>query len=222
MHKVYSGPEEILSHLISRYPVLVPQEKNIQDAFDLLCTSFESGGKLLLCGNGGSASDCQHIAGELMKSFTLRREPDCEFESSIREMYPESADFLLSKLEQGLPAIPLTESTSLLTAVINDTASDTVYAQQVYSLANHADTLLCISTSGNSTNCVLAAQTAQALGLFVISLTGSKDSKLSEISDITIQVPAMETYEIQELHLPVYHTLCLMLEYYFFGPEIHS
>lgn len=219
MHEMYSGPMEILDRLITRYPVLASSKEDILAAYDALCGTFAAGNTLYLCGNGGSASDCGHIAGELMKAFTLRREPDEGFANTLRTRYPADAEYLLGKLERGLPAVPLTETASLVTAVMNDTAADTVFAQQVYAMGKTNDALLCISTSGNSRNCVLAAQTAQALGMRVISLTGGNESKLSAVSDVTVAVGATETYKVQELHLPVYHALCLMLEYRFFGPH---
>lgn len=209
---------EILDCLITRYPMLASSREDILAAYDALCGTFSAGNALYLCGNGGSAADCGHIAGELMKAFTLRREPDADFSASLNARFPADAGYLLGKLERGLPAIPLTETASLVTAVMNDTAADTVFAQQVYAMGRPGDTLMCISTSGNSRNCVLAAKTAQALGMRVISLTGGNASKLSAVSDVTVAVAATETYKVQELHLPVYHAICLMLEYRFFGP----
>lgn len=219
MHETYSGPGEILNLLISRHPELAPAREDILAAYEALSDTFQAGNTLYLCGNGGSASDCQHIAGELLKAFTLRREPDKRFASALAARCPEDAAYLLSKLERGLNAVPLTEFSSLMTAVMNDTASDTVFAQQVYAMGRMGDALVCISTSGNSRNCVLAAETAQAIGMRVISLTGANESKLFAVSDVTIRVPETETYKIQELHLPVYHALCLMLEYRFFGSD---
>lgn len=216
MHERFSGPEEVLSQLIRRYPALKPEEASVREAFLLLKTCYEKGGKLLLCGNGGSAADAMHIAGELMKAFVLPRRPDAAFMEAVRARFPEDAGLLLSKLERGLAAIPLVESASVSTAIQNDTAPELVFAQQVYALGKKEDVLFAISTSGNSRNILYAAETAKALGMTVISLTGKGPNGLTDLSDCQIAVPETETFRIQELHLPVYHALCLMLEHAFF------
>lgn len=217
MHIQFSGTEEILAQLIQRYPSLTGQKGQIQQAYRIMAESFENGEKLLLCGNGGSAADALHIAGELMKSFILPRRINEDFACTLAEEFPEDAAFLLEKLEGALPAIPLVESAAVSTAVQNDTASSLVFAQQVYGLGKPGDVLCCISTSGNSANIVYAAEVAHALGMKVISLTGKTPNKLEKISDCTIGVDDTETFRIQELHLPIYHALCLMLENRFFA-----
>lgn len=217
VHTRFSGPEEVLTRLTERYPALLPQRDGIEAAYNILRDNFARGGKLLLCGNGGSAADALHIAGELMKSFILPRRPDPDFVRTVRERFPEDAAFLLGKLERALPAIPLVESAAVSTAVQNDTASVLVFAQQVYGLGRKGDVLLGISTSGNSQNVLYAAETARALGMGVVTLTGRAPNRLTALSDCQIAVDDTETFRIQELHLPVYHALCLMLEQFFFA-----
>lgn len=185
------------------------QIATIKNACLLLIDTFKGGNKLLLCGNGGSAADCEHISGELMKGFLLKRELSEEIKNKI-------GDFA-DKLQSGLPCVPLTSLTSLSTAVANDNSADMIFAQSVIALGQKNDTLIAMSTSGNSKNVVFAAKTAKALGMKVISITGKNDSLLSDISDITIQIPETETYRIQELTLPVYHALCADIEAYFYG-----
>lgn len=180
----------------------------IKNACNLLIDTFKNGNKLLLCGNGGSAADCEHISGELMKGFLLKRELSDETKSLI-------GDFADS-LQYGLPCIPLTSLTSLSTAVANDNSADMIFAQPVIALGQKNDALIAMSTSGNSKNVVFAAKTAKAIGMKIISITGAYDSVLSEISDVTIKIPETETYRIQELTLPVYHALCADIEAYFY------
>lgn len=181
----------------------------IKNACNLLIDTFKNGNKLLLCGNGGSAADCEHISGELMKGFLLKR----ELSEETKNLIGDFAD----KLQYGLPCIPLTSLTSLSTAVANDNSADMIFAQPVIALGQKNDTLIAMSTSGNSKNVVFAAKTAKAIGMKIISITGAYDSVLSEISDVTIKIPETETYRIQELTLPVYHALCADIEAYFYG-----
>lgn len=183
----------------------------IIEAIEIIIKSFKNKGKLLCCGNGGSAADCEHIVGELMKGFVLPR-------NLSEELVNEIGDLELSNsLQYGLPAISLVSHTALSTAFSNDQLPSAVFAQQVLGYGNKEDVLLCISTSGNSLNCVYAAKVARALNIKVIALTGEKDSKLKELSDVTIQAPSKDTYRIQEYHLPIYHTMCLVIENEFFG-----
>ncbi|MCR5073209.1 MAG: SIS domain-containing protein [Clostridiales bacterium] len=217
MHIHFSGPDEILDQLIARYPALVPARESIQSAFGILSDCFADGNKLLLCGNGGSAADALHIAGELMKSFVLPRKPDAAFQEALFKLFPGDAPFLTEKLERALPAVALVGNPAVCTAVQNDTAAKTVFAQQVYGLGTQNDVLFGISTSGNSENVVLAAETAKALGMRVITLTGRGPNRLTAVSDCQIAVDGEETFRVQELHLPVYHALCLMLEDRFFS-----
>ena len=169
------------------------------------------GGKLLIAGNGGSASDSLHIVGELMKGFCNPRKINDELREKIGD------EELSNVLQYGLPAISLCSETALFTAFLNDQSADAVFAQGVLGYGKKEDILLLISTSGNSSNCVKAMKVAKALGIKVIALTGKKDSKLSEGADVTIKATETETYKIQELHLPIYHAICLALEQEFFG-----
>ena len=202
---------EFVKDLIDNYPQLKECEKSIIDSLNILISTYENDGKLLICGNGGSAADSEHIVGELMKGFILPRKIDQKLEKIIGDSE------LSSVLQKGLPAISLVSHTALSTAFANDNLPTAVFAQQVLVYGKKNDTLLCISTSGNSKNCVYAAKVAKALGINVISLTGKNVSKLEELSDLTIKVPFSETYRIQEYHLPIYHAICLALENEFFS-----
>ena len=203
--------ERILDELIARYPALGYERNNILGAFLIIYQSYCNGNKLLLCGNGGSAADCEHIAGELMKCFRKKRPVNEEFSLKLRS-FGEEGRLLSEKLEKALPAIALTDQIALSTAIANDIGQNFIFAQRLYGIARSGDVLLAISTSGNSQNCVYAALTAKAAGLKVIALTGAADSRLSGVADVTVRVPETETYKVQELHLPVYHCLCAMLE----------
>ena len=201
-----------LETLIGRYPVLAPIRQDIEEAYGILKDCYDGGGKLLIAGNGGSCSDSLHIVGELMKGFCKRRPLPAELEASIRGFDSEEGDELCSKLQMGLMAISLTEHQSLNTAFANDVDANYSFAQQVLGYGRPGDVLLLISTSGNSRNLLHALPVAKALGMTVIGLTGKDGGKLSKKADISIIVPEQETYRIQEFHLPIYHTLCLMLE----------
>ena len=200
-----------IDELIKRYPELNNCYADIILATEALIKCYKNGGKLLVCGNGGSASDSLHIVGELMKSFKLKRPISNELKELIAD------DELSNSLELGLPAISLVSEIALTTAYSNDRVPEAVFAQGVLGYGKKGDVLLSISTSGNSKNCVDAVKVANALGLVSISLTGKKDSLLSSISKITIKAQATETFKIQELHLPIYHAICLALEEEFFG-----
>lgn len=211
--------EKILLHvdlLIERYPVLESCKDDILNAYYLLEESYSNRNKLLVAGNGGSAADSEHIVGELMKSFKLPRKLDKEFKSKLIQEDEELGLALSENLQGALPAIALDGHSALSTAYMNDCEPLLCFAQQVNGFGNEGDIFLGISTSGNSKNILYAAVTAHAKGMKVIGLTGQKESKLSEIADVCIKVPETETYMIQELHLPVYHCLCLMLEESFF------
>lgn len=205
-----------MENLLKRYPALEDVSNEIHAALSLLIETYKNGGKLLLCGNGGSAADCDHIVGELMKSFKTKRPIEPVFKNSLKCL-GESGAYLAETLEAGLPAISLCEHNSLSTAYSNDRAPDAVFAQQLSVLGNKGDALLALTTSGNSRNCVLAAITAKAKGIKVISITGEGGGKIAELSDITIKLPETETYLTQELTLPVYHFLCAELEKHFFN-----
>lgn len=206
----------ILNDLLGRYPQLSVCKEDICHAFDLLSDSYKNNGKLLVCGNGGSAADAEHIVGELMKGFKNPRRLDGQYQERLKNVDDVLGDRLADQLQGALPAIALDGHSALTTAYMNDCDPLLCFAQQVNGYGKEGDVLLGISTSGNSKNVIYAAVTAKAKGMKVIGLTGKKDSKLSELADVCIQVPETETYKIQELHLPVYHCLCLMLEEEFF------
>lgn len=203
--------------LMERYSVLEVCKEDIIKAYECLEASYTNGNKLLVCGNGGSASDSEHIVGELMKEFRQKRKVYSEQADAMKAIDPELGVILAQHLQEALPAITLTAHSSLTTAFMNDSEPVLVFAQQVNGYGKEGDTFLGISTSGNSMNVLYAAVTAKARGLKVLGLTGLKESKLSKLADVCVRVPEIETYRIQELHLPVYHCLCLMLEDHFFG-----
>ena len=207
----------ILNDLVSRYPQLAICKEDVAKVFAVLSESYHNHGKLLICGNGGSAADAEHIVGELMKGFKSPRHLDEVSQSQLKNVDNGLGNLLAKNLQGALPAIALDGHPALTTAYINDCNPLLCFAQQVNGYGREGDVLLGISTSGNSQNVIYAAVTAKAKGMKVIGLTGAKDSKLSELADVCIQVPETETYKIQELHLPVYHCLCLMLEEEFFG-----
>ena len=209
--------EKHLDRLIGRYPRLSVCREDIWKAYQLLEMAYSNGRKLLVCGNGGSASDSEHITGELMKEFKLKRKVYAAQAEAMKKIDPLLGQTLAENLQGALPTISLTGHSSLQTAFMNDAEPDLVFAQQVNGLGKTGDILLGISTSGNSKNVLYAAVTAKARGLKVIGLTGARENRLMLFADVCIQVPETETYMIQELHLPVYHCLCLMLEERFFG-----
>lgn len=207
---------DYLQELLKRYPVLESTGASIRSAFELLRDSYEAGGKLLIAGNGGSAADSEHITGELMKNFVKKRALPSDFLCALKSTAAGYADYLAGHLQPGLPAVSLTGHPGLASACINDIDGNIVYAQQLYGLGKKGDVFLGISTSGNAKNVFYALLTAKALGMKTIGLTGGTGGLLAENADIAIVVPEKETYKIQELHLPVYHALCLLLEEHFF------
>ena len=211
--------ENELAILLERYPKLESCKKDIINAYLTLEEAYCDNKKLLIAGNGGSAADSEHIAGELMKSFKIKRPISKELSEKLISIDPNRGESLTKNLEMPLRAIPLTSHVSITTAYMNDADPLGVFAQQVLGYGDSGDVFLGISTSGNSENIIKACVVAKALGLKVIGLSGQKESKLSDIADICIRVPETETYKIQELHLPVYHCLCLMLEQQFYGVE---
>lgn len=206
-----------IEHLIDRYPKLIVCREDIIKAYEILEKAYSSGRKLLVSGNGGSASDSEHIVGELMKEFKLKRRVFGEQATALKEIDSELGQTLADNLQGALPAISLTGHSSMTTAFMNDSMPELVFAQQVNGYGKAGDVYLGISTSGNSKNVLYAAVNAKARGLHVIGLTGSHENKLMKYADVCIRVPETETYKIQEYHLPVYHCLCLMLEEKFFG-----
>ena len=206
-----------LEQLVSRYPVLDACKQDIAAAYAAMARAYTGGGKLLIAGNGGSAADAEHIAGELMKGFKLKRRLCEQTQERLKSIDPERGSVLAENLQGALSAIALDGHPALSTAYMNDCEPLLCFAQQVNGYGREGDALLAISTSGNSANVLYAAVTAKAKGMTVIGLTGERDSKLSALADICIRAPQTETFMIQELHLPIYHCLCLMLEEHFFG-----
>lgn len=211
--------EKHMNLLVERYPRLNTCKQDIVDAYLLLEKCYENDHKLLIAGNGGSAADSEHIAGELMKRFKIFRPVPAEFADKLMDIDPVRGKNLVKKLECGLMAVPLVAHEALTTAYINDVDGLCVFAQQLYGFGRPGDVFLGISTSGNSKNIMSATVVARALGIKVIALTGATGGELAQVADVSINVPEQETYMIQELHLPVYHCLCLMLEDHFFGKE---
>lgn len=209
--------QKYLDLLIERYPRLDCCKTDIEMSFKILEECYETDHKLLIAGNGGSAADSEHIAGELMKRFKTPRPVPVEFKNKLLSIDPERGKNLAHNLERGLMAIPLVAHEALTTAYINDVDGLGVFAQQLYGFGRSGDVFLGISTSGNSKNIMSATVVARALGIKVLGLTGGTGGELGKVADVTICVPETETYKIQELHLPVYHALCLMLEDRFFG-----
>lgn len=207
----------MLNELIDRYPTLLPIKDNIESVADEIIKCYENGNKLLICGNGGSCADSDHIVGELMKGFLKKRPISDELKLKMKSNNPEIEDSILNNLQMGLPAISLPSFTALNSAFCNDVDPELIYAQALMGLGQKDDILLCISTSGNSKNVYAAAKVGKALGLIIIGLTGATGGKLKEISDICITAPETETFKIQELHLPIYHYLCAKTEEHFFS-----
>ena len=202
--------EKDFKELILRYPVLSDCVEQISFAYKILIDCFQNEQKLLVCGNGGSASDSEHIAGELLKSFRFKRSiSDLTFKENFKRYYKRDVP---EYLEDGFPVIPLTSQSVFTSAFCNDANPVGVFAQQVYVYGQKNDVLLILSTSGNSLNCVEAAKVAKANSLKVIAMTGAKKSKLYKIADVTIMVPKILTHEVQELHLPIYHAICAAIE----------
>ena len=216
MNELKENIKKHIDFLCERYPALKVVDSDIATAYRILEDSYKNGGKLLVAGNGGSAADAEHIVGELMKGFKLPRKPKADFAEKLIQENAELGVVLAEKLQGALPAIALDGHPALSTAYMNDCEPLLCFAQQVNGYGKTGDVFLGISTSGNSKNVLYAATTAHAKGMKVIGLTGAKSSKLEQMSDVCIKVPQTETYMIQELHLPVYHCLCLMLEDEFF------
>lgn len=209
--------KQLLDLLIERYPQLEPSKSDIKKAVECLVACYEHGNKVLVCGNGGSCSDSDHIVGELMKGFENMRPVGEKLKIDLAEIAGERGVYLAGKLQQALPAISLTAHSSLITAVANDTDASLIFAQQVMGYGQEGDVIIGISSSGNSQNVIDALITAKAKKMTVIGLTGETGGKMKAFCDILINVTARRTAFVQELHLPVYHTLCMMVENHFFG-----
>ena len=208
--------KKILNDLITRYPVLNACRDSITQAAALLIDCYENNRKLLVCGNGGSAADSSHIVGELMKGFLKKREISREFRQQLASVDAVRGEYLGIKLQGALPAISLSSHTSLISAVLNDMEGSLVFAQQVIGYGQEGDVLLGISTSGNAEDVINAAVAAKAKGMKVIGLSGSSGGKLKKFCDSMISVPSDSVPLVQELHLPVYHALCAMIEEHFY------
>ena len=209
--------DSVICRLIDRYPELDACLPDIQRMLETVSSCYRGGGKLLLCGNGGSAADSDHIVGELMKGFMSKRPLSSEERGEFAAMFPEDGPYLAGHLQGALPAISLTSAAALTSAYANDVAADMVYAQQVFGYGRPGDALIGISTSGNSPNVIRALQTAKVRGLATIGLTGRNGGRMAEICDLTVRVPRDSTPDIQERHLPIYHAVCMWLEKEFFG-----
>ena len=211
--------EKIIVDLIQRYPALKDIKDDILQALNVIIGAYKCGGKLLICGNGGSAADSLHIVGELAKAFRYKRNINSEIKKKLEEEYPEDAERFVRCLEGAMPAVSLVNEVALITAFSNDKEAVFSYAQQVYAQGTENDILIGISTSGNSENVVCACKIARVKGMKVIVLTGENGGKLKTLSDVCICAPSNETYIIQEYHLPIYHALCGAIEYEFFGGD---
>ena len=205
-----------VKYLIERYPILSACENEIAEAIAILIDCYQNGGKVLVCGNGGSAADSLHIVGELMKGFVKQRKLTPEMKEQLCRVSAHG-EFLYQNLQGALPAISLVNEVSLQTAYANDVAPVLNFAQQVWGQGNAGDVLIGITTSGNSENVIYAAEVARAKGMKVVALTGQGGGKMKDCSDVVIAVPEKETYKVQELHLPVYHAICIALENEFFA-----
>ena len=207
----------IIDDLIARIPALGELMDDLTAAVQTLAQVYRRGGKILVCGNGGSAADAEHIVGELMKGFLLARPLSANICDKLRRTAPTEADYLIKNLQMPLPAVSLVNQVALNTAFANDQAPDLTFAQQILGMGREGDAALVISTSGNSANVLYAVQVAKAMGLVTVALTGKGGGKLKNLADISIVSPEKETFLIQEHHLPIYHALCAALEQEFFG-----
>jgi D-sedoheptulose 7-phosphate isomerase len=209
--------EKLLDQLCERFPQFKEIKDSIGEAATIIIKCFSDGGKLLICGNGGSSSDADHLAGELMKSFESPRYLDVSLKKRLIEISGSRGKFLAEKLEHGLPAISLSVHTALTTAIANDQDPNLVFAQQVIGYGMEKDVLVALSTSGNSNNVIDACITARALNLNIIGITGKTGGKMKQYCDVTVNVPEKRTAYVQELHLPILHTLCNIVENHFYS-----
>lgn len=208
--------QNFINAFFDRHADLVPLKEQILEACETLITAFENGNQLLLCGNGGSCADCDHIAGEFLKGFLLKRPANADFQKEMAEKYGDWGADIAGKLQQGLPTISLVTHSAAISAFENDVDPELIYAQQVLAYGKPGDVLIGISTSGGAKNVAAAVVTANTLGLHTIGLTGKTGGKLAELADLALIMPKNETYRIQEDHLAVYHLLCAVVEYEMF------
>lgn len=206
-----------MQELLKRYPELEGCAPAIQKVLELMLQTYKKGGKILLCGNGGSCADCEHIVGELMKGFLSKRKMTETDRNRFVNAFGESGDYFADRLQYGIPAVVLTAHSGLISAFANDVSPELVFAQQVWGLGTEQDLLIGLSCSGNSENIIRAMQTARVKNMRVAGLTGEMPCKMDEVADSVAHVPEKETYKVQELHLPVYHYLCAALEKKLFG-----
>ena len=220
MIKIKKSTAKKIDELIERYPALEICKSNLFLAVEKICAGFRGGGKLITCGNGGSAADAMHIVGEMMKGFILPRkieEFNPEFVNRAQELFPADVEYFKANLQSALPAVSLVGETSLITAFSNDVSPNLIFAQQIFGLGRRGDVLLAISTSGNSDNVLFAVEVAKIMGITVIAMTGRRGGRLRHLSDVSICVPADSSHTIQEFHLPIYHMICLAAENEFFN-----
>lgn len=208
--------QNFINSFFERHPDLLPLQERILQACNTLITAFQNGNKLLLCGNGGSCADCDHIAGEFLKGFLLKRPVDEDLKNIMVEKYGEAGSEIAGKLQQGLPTISLNTHSAAISAFENDVDPELIYAQQVLAYGKSGDVLIGISTSGSAKNVAAAVMTANGLGLHTIGLTGKDGGKLAQLAQLSLVMPQCETYRIQEDHLAVYHLLCAVVEYEIF------
>lgn len=209
--------QNFINSFFERHPDLLPLQERILRACNTLITAFQNGNKLLLCGNGGSCADCDHIAGEFLKGFLLKRPVDEELKNIMVEKYGEAGAEIAGKLQQGLPTISLNTHSAAISAFENDVDPELIYAQQVLAYGKPGDVLIGISTSGSAKNVAAAVMTANSLNLHTIGLTGKDGGKLAQLAQLSLVMPQCETYRIQEDHLAVYHLLCAVVEYEIFN-----
>ncbi len=203
--------KKYLLNLIRKYPEIEECIPDINLAIELMIGSINCNGKVLTCGNGGSASDAEHIVGELMKGFMHPRNLESKEIESIMQLYPETGNEIVKNLQKPIPAISLTSNMAFITAYSNDVNPEYIFAQQVYGLGNKGDVLLCLSTSGNSKNVINAAMVAKVKGVNIIGFTGKSGGMLKEYADVLIRAPSLITPEIQEYHIAIYHTICAQI-----------
>jgi len=211
--------QDYFNELICRYPELSDIEKDIREVYNLLKKCFNNNGTLFVCGNGGSASDGEHIVGELLKGFRLKREINQDLKNKFTEKFGEEGTNTAEKLQSGFKAISLGSHPAFLTAFANDVDADLIFAQQLFVLGKEGDVLMGFTTSGNSKNILKAMEVASVKGIKTILMTGASGGKAFKMADYSLKMPETETYKIQELHLPVYHAICLMIEEHFYGKK---